>query len=294
MPKALSVACLLGAFAAGSALAQQPARTTYPPPPTSLQPQRAAAPGKVIRFQKPADAVTPVSDSGNDPVAQPPFPAVTGLPAIPVPGQNLAIPQVPVAALGGQKDEDKDKKKDKPVTPEKDKVTPEQIAEYTKLETPERIFSIPDDEQLQRYIRDKMLKDNPTADPKDLRFPIIPPVGGTAAYVAKTGTYPPVQVTYVSTYVVHRRLHFEDKNTERYGWDLGIIQPAVSAFLFYKDVFLWPQSLASGCAYGFWDTNMGKCLPGSPTPYMLYPPGLTITGSVFEGVMVTGISFAIP
>jgi hypothetical protein len=293
VPKALSVACLLGAFAAGSALAQQPARATYPPPPASLQPQRATAPGKVIRFQKPADAVAPVSGAGNEPVAQPAFPAGTGLPTIPVPVQNPAIGRVPVAALGGQKDEDKDKKKDPPVTPVKPP-TPEEIAQYTKLESPERIFSMPDDEQLQRYIRDKMLKENPTADPKELRFPVIPPVGGTAAYVPKTGTYPPMQVTYDSTYVVHRRLHFEDKNTERYGWDLGIIQPAVSAFLFYKDVFLWPQSLASGCAYGFWDTNAGKCLPGSPTPYLLYPPGLTITGSVFEGVMVTGISFAIP
>ena len=63
---------------------------------------------------------------------------------------------------------------------------------------------------------------------------------------------------------------------------------------FYKDVLTWPNSLGAGCAYGFWDTSAGKCLPGSPTPYMLYPPGLTITGSAFEAVIITGAAFAFP
>jgi hypothetical protein len=35
-------------------------------------------------------------------------------------------------------------------------------------------------------------------------------------------------------------------------------------------------------------------LPGSPTPYMLYPPGLTITGTAVEGLFITGVAFAIP
>ena len=149
--------------------------------------------------------------------------------------------------------------------------------------------------QLEKYVRMKTLEDNPELKEKDLlRFPPLPDVGEGKPYVAKTVNYPPMNSEYASLYVVHRRLHFEDRNTERYGWDLGIIQPAVSAVLFYRDVFLWPQSLASGCAYGFWDTSAGKCLPGSPTPYMLYPPGLTITGGAFEGVVITGMSFAFP
>ena len=204
---------------------------------------------------------------------------------IPLPG--TAAPQVLPAPGGGQKD------KTKQTTPE---TSPEQIARYTKLETRERIFSIPDDATLERYIRMRHLEDNPNAKPDDksLQFPTSPPVGGDKTYVAKTATYPPMQAHYASLYVVHRRLHFEDVNTERYGWDLGIVQPFFSTVNFYKDVFLWPQSLASGCAYGFWDTNAGKCLPGSPTPYYLYPPGLTITGSVFETVIITGAAFAIP
>ena len=103
-----------------------------------------------------------------------------------------------------------------------------------------------------------------------------------------------MRVNYDSLYVVHRRLHFEEKNAERYGWDLGFIQPLVSTAFFYKDVLLLPNSVVSGFAYGFWDTNAGKCLPGSPTPYMLYPPGLTITGTTFEAVVITGAAFVFP
>ena len=96
---------------------------------------------------------------------------------------------------------------------------------------------------------------------------------------ASTGTFPPARAVFEPGFVVHRRLHFEEKNTERYGWDLGFVTPFVSTAYFYKDVLLWPNSLASGVVTGFWDTNAGKCLPGSPVPYCFYPPGLTITGT---------------
>jgi hypothetical protein len=36
---------------------------------------------------------------------------------------------------------------------------------------------------------------------------------------------------------------------------------------------------------------MGKCSPGSPTPYYLYPPGLTITGVTTELGLITGGAF---
>ncbi|MCS7272510.1 MAG: hypothetical protein NZ703_15610, partial [Gemmataceae bacterium] len=150
---------------------------------------------------------------------------------------------------------------------------------------PEDVFSIPDDAALEQRTIELLREEERKAGrdpfakyPKGISFPKAVPAGLGQKYVAKTTDYPPQRVEYVSNYVVHRRLHFEEKNAERYGWDLGIIQPLVSAAYFYKDVLLWPNSLASGVAHGFWDTNMGKCLPGSPVPYYLYPPGLTITG----------------
>lgn len=166
---------------------------------------------------------------------------------------------------------------------------------------PEDVFTLAHDGTLEQRIIERLRDDERKAGrdpfakyPKGITFPRATPAGAGLAYRAKTTDYPPQSVEYVSGYVVHRRLHFEEKNAERYGWDLGILQPLVSAAYFYKDVLLWPNSLASGVASGFWDTNLGKCLPGSPTPYYLYPPGLTITGTAVEGLVITGAAFAIP
>ena len=95
-------------------------------------------------------------------------------------------------------------------------------------------------------------------------------------------------------YVVHRRLHFEEKNAERARWDLGPLSVVVGAAYFYRDVQLWQQSLASGCVTGFWSTSAGKCLPGTPSSYYLYPVGLTVTGTAFETLVITSATFIFP
>jgi len=225
-------------------------------------------------------------------------------PASPVDTWNLP----PVQPTAGQKP---DKQPDK-VDPKSDQKQLEleraDRAKYVQNPARADVLAFPNDPQLENAILSRLRADeakriDPTTKmpvdpyakyPKTLTFPALPQVGEGLAYQSKTINYPPMRVNYEPLYVVHRRLHFEELNAERYGWDLGIIQPLVSAAYFYKDVLLWPNSLASGVAYGFWDTNAGKCLPGSPTPYMLYPPGLTITGSVVEGLVITGVSFAIP
>lgn len=193
--------------------------------------------------------------------------------------------------------------------------------EYTKLPDRKLVFELRDDAQLEKLVLDTLreaevrrqesLRPEDRIDPltmkprtpveaaenrypRNLRFPAIAEAGAGVAYVPKTGEYPPARAYFASLHLMHRRLHFEDKNTERYGWDLGWIQPLVSTMVFYRDVLLWPYSLGAGCASGFWDTNVGKCLPGSPTPYFLYPPGLTVTGTAFEGVIITGAAFALP
>lgn len=268
---ACKLAVLL-ALAAGTADAQQPQR---PMP---------AASGKVMHFQKPADQSVAVYGSG----------AVA-------PGHNI------VQAGAQDKDKKPDDKKSELTPEEKEKLEREQQekdrAKYVKLPPLVAVFSLPNDAELEEAILNRLRQDElnavPPRDPyvkypKDRGFPTNPPVGAGIAYVPKTSSYPPMRVNYDALYVVHRRLLFEEKNAERYGWDLGIIQPFVSTAIFYKDVLLLPNSLASGFAYGFWDTNAGKCLPGSPTPYMLYPPGLTITGTTFEAVVITGAAFVFP
>jgi hypothetical protein len=241
-------------------------------------------------FHKPADG--PVSDLPPDAptrlpapgpdAPRPPaeLPSIPAAPAIPAPGPGLTVQDA------------------QPKTSTSDKKQPPTLAPppatVTELPARDKIFLMYDDRSLERAIIDSLelqLKKDLTG----FRFPDLAPVvtPGTQ-YQPKTLTYAPGRVLYEPNYVVHRRLHFEEKNAERAGWDLGIIQPFVSAAYFYKDVALWPNSLASGVRTGFWDTSAGKCLPGSPTPYYLYPPGLTITGSVVEAAVITGIAVVIP
>jgi hypothetical protein len=284
-------------------------------------------------FQKPADATDATGGPGssvggavpvNEPVRVPTSPKVPDLlnatvpppPAITIPTANYSQPQ-PEPKPDDKKSTSQKKQVKIPPVPE----------EYTKLPPRQIIFMVYDDPQLERAIMERLIKDriedirkqikeaaaqkldtkdleknlqellaikDPSSDPK-YRFPPLPVISPPGvAYQPKTINYPPAQAVLEPGYVVHRRLHFEEKNAERQGWDLGPMQTLVSAAYFWKDALLWPQSLASGCVSGFWDTSAGKCLPGSPSPYYLYPPGLTITGTAVEGAIITGSAFILP
>lgn len=243
-------------------------------------------------FHKPADALLPATGTGSAVAQASDTPRLgTGSPEIltAVSVRPMPAPVSMQPPEGGQKNpKDKD---------DKDKIN-DYLKQAVRLPQRDRVFIIQNDLDMEMAIMARLRADAIQAglkiDEKTLKFPPLPDVSNGVAYKVKTDTYPPMRAVYNPLYVVHRRLHFEEKNAERYGWDMGIIQPVVSTLYFYKDVLLWPNSLASGCAYGFWDTNAGKCLPGSPTPYFLYPPGLTITGSAFEGVIITGAAFALP
>jgi hypothetical protein len=226
-----------------------------------------------------------VAVGGGTLAAQPP-----GGAGIPLP----PIPQVDARPIRGQAQPEIPQPKAQP----KIELPKTDNSKYTVLPERSKLFVVYDDAQLEKIIMDRIRADEKergiVSDEKALRFPSVEDVGGGTPYTVKTIDYPPRQATYDALYVIHRRLHFEDKNTERYGWDLGIIQPVVSTLVFYKDLVMLPNSLGAGVARGFWDTSAGKCLPGSATPYMLYPPGLTITGTALEGVVVTGLAFIFP
>lgn len=244
-------------------------------------------PGRVIYYQKPANAVAatggPMGDvvpASDGPVlgpALPPLPDTTPLTSVQPPNGDPSTQPVPDGLPKTSQKQPKVIVSDNPTQPLPDR---------------KYIFEMYDDQRLERAVVESIQKQNPGVDLSMLQFPglrpVVPP--GTP-YVTKTAGYAPRQAVFEPNYVVHRRLHFEEKNAERYGWDLGFIQPLVSTAYFYKDVILWPNSLASGLEVGFWDTSAGKCLPGSPIPYYLYPPGLTITGMLFEGGIITGTGF---
>jgi hypothetical protein len=107
-----------------------------------------------------------------------------------------------------------------------------------------------------------------------------------------TGRAWPKQQTFAEpNYVCHRRLYFEQKNEERYGWDLGVIQPIVSTAYFFGDFVTLPYKFGTEpCRW--YECSAGQCLPGQPTPYLIYPPQPSITGIVTEAAIV-GALFAI-
>ena len=97
--------------------------------------------------------------------------------------------------------------------------------------------------------------------------------------------------TVEPNYVLYRRLFFEERNSERYGWDLGILNPFVSAGAFYWDLALLPYQVGS-LPFRRFDSNAGLCLPGDAVPYYLYPPNWSVTGSVVEAGVIVAL-FAI-
>jgi hypothetical protein len=249
-----------------------------PPPPSRYLPESGGAAGR---------SLTP-------PLTRPDVPAPTGvgLPPAPVFVKNTQPEMQPKTDQGDIPPSTSLKKELKivPVPPQ-----------YIQLPSRERIFTVYDDDQLEKAIMERLREDlkadkkwTPELE-KYLVFPALPVISPPGvAYQPKTVGYEPRKLMVEPGYVVHRRLHFEEKNAERTGWDLGPLQTLVSATYFWRDTLLLPQSLASGCVYGFWDTSAGKCLPGNTSPYYLYPLGLTRTGTIVEGAAITGGFFLFP
>ncbi len=330
-----SCAAVVALACGGSALGQQPPR--YPlstgmpaaperglnlgrpapgsPPPTIAPPTTTVATvgagGKVLYFQKPANALSasgtdtshevvqasatapPVPVLPDSTAAQPSFlPPVNRTPELPPLPEPVPTLSAPVTVnQTGDRNETQESTSNKQPTPNTQEF---QSTPNRPIPSPAAIFIMYDDQALEQAVVQSMRIENPKLQ-ANTRFPDTRPVVAPGTpYVPKTATYPPRSELFEANYVVYRRLHFEEKNTERAGWDLGIIQPFVSTAYFYRDTLLWPNSFMVSLFRGTWDTSAGKCQPGCPTPYYLYPPGLTISGTMFEAGLITGLAFIIP
>jgi hypothetical protein len=94
-------------------------------------------------------------------------------------------------------------------------------------------------------------------------------------------------------YVCYQRLLFQQKNFERYGWDLGPITPILSAGKFYWDVAWLPYHLATRPCEQY-ECSAGYCLPGDPVPLLLYPPEFSVTGWLAQLGVVGGLLAIFP
>ncbi len=93
--------------------------------------------------------------------------------------------------------------------------------------------------------------------------------------------WPKMHMVVEPYFVGFNRLYFQQVNFERYGWDLGPITSLLSALGFYKDLALVPYHIFSDPLRDF-EYNTGYCLPGDPTPLLLYPPTTSALGLLGE------------
>lgn len=78
-------------------------------------------------------------------------------------------------------------------------------------------------------------------------------------------------------YVAHGRLLFEQRNFDRHGWELGVLQPGVSLLGFYYDLAMMPYHMWSR-PLDQYEVSAGKCLPGDTVPLLLYPETFSVSG----------------
>ncbi len=234
-------------------------------PPTATSSWRPAALPKappVVSFEKPGGAAAPASQSTWP--AQPALPNLT-----PSPIELLALQQPGAGKQPSPAD---------------------QGAEYTfMLEPPgrDRLFRLDSEGALFERMQQEARQRSPG---ERLTFPDEKPVTNQR-FVARNWT--PMQMLVEPNYVCYDRLYFEEKNSERYGWDLGAISPLVSAATFYKDLALWPyHAFTDPCRR--YECSAGYCLPGDPVPYLWYPPQWSLTGLMAEAGAAIGLAYAIP
>jgi hypothetical protein len=148
--------------------------------------------------------------------------------------------------------------------------------------------------ELEREAQDRPLAGGTAATADFYRAPPLPPlVPPGTEYRPKTLDYPPAQRLLEPGYVTHRRLYFEELNSERYGWDLGFAQPVISTLHFWKDSLLYPARAASNL-FERYDVSAGKCVPGSPVPYYLYPPEVDLFGATVGAGAIIGVAAILP
>jgi hypothetical protein len=145
----------------------------------------------------------------------------------------------------------------------------------TELPDPGELFQRQSESQLFERIRQEARK-----RPGSGRV-IFPsePVIGRGPYAGRN--FHPMSEIVEPQFVCHKRLFFEQKNFERYGWSLGAIQPPVHLLIFWYDVLMLPYHFWERPCQD-WDCNSGKLLPGDPTPFYFYRERFSLSGLAAE------------
>ena len=149
---------------------------------------------------------------------------------------------------------------------------------------PQRLFRLESEPALQERMRQEA-RERPVIE--RIVFPEEPAISGGPTHPRP---YPPSAIFVEPNYTCYGHLYFEQKNFERYGWDLCFLTPFVSGAAFCWDLATLPMHIFT-CPLQRCECNTGYCLPGDPVPLQLYPPNLTLTGVAAEaGIALTIIA----
>jgi hypothetical protein len=289
---AYSVGCLLALAGSASAQGPAPARQfkdlppidVAPPSPPPLVTRQVPAAPKQVSSPQPASK-TQMPLSGKPVSTQLPRPAspTTRTMHFPNPPQPSPVRQAQHLAQI-------DPKLPMPKEGAETRTTLDDLLRYQiRLDPPgpELVFRLESEAALEQRMRQEAKQQNLM---ESVVFPPLPILSKTEYQ----GRSFPQQVVFAEPhYVNYRRLLFEEKNAERYGWDFGIAQPMISSFYFVKDVLLLPNNLVS-YPLRCYETSAGECLPGDPVPYILYPPEFTKEGILAELGVGTALFFIVP
>ncbi len=155
----------------------------------------------------------------------------------------------------------------------------------------ERLSRIEPDEKLFERIRQETLTKNPNERPVFPESPIL----SRDRYAGRGDLWQKRQLTVEPSYVCYGKLQtlFEDRNTERYGWDLGPLSVPLALAKFYADFALMPmKAFANPCRLN--ECGAGHCLPGDPVPYMLYPIEVNCEGVTAEAAVIVALVAIFP
>jgi hypothetical protein len=127
---------------------------------------------------------------------------------------------------------------------------------------PQRLFRLESEAALQERIR----QEAHGRTPRPLDFPQEPVLADNHPPIDRG---PQRRVAAEANYVCYHDLVFDQRYGERYGWDLGAVQPLLSAGHFYFDLLTYPYHLVTDpCP----ECSAGYCLPGDPVPLLIEPP----------------------
>jgi len=136
------------------------------------------------------------------------------------------------------------------------------------LPGPQGLFRLESEDQLRERLRQEA-KQRPGVARGNLEFPDDRITLSKEPFPTR---YWQQQVEVVEPYyVAYRKLYFNQINLSRYGWDMGVLAPLISAGTFVVDFASMPLQILSDPCRCF-EYNTGYFLPGDPVPFLLYPP----------------------